>query len=315
MSYNNGVAVLRYIQHGLPAEAAALLDPVAGIAARTPACSGNILELHLNRPGSALDFAARLNVTFDKGILERRFPFVDQLVEPLMNRDAPGFRYGIENAWMEYDAPFDNAPALFFDIDRGRPFAPATVCACLERILPAYGRPVGEEVLPFLYRVKQAGLEIVYYGLMFSRPSHALRLTIHGIRAGQLEHTLKELGWEGNYPALQRLRDTWLHDGQRLVVAIDLGRAPERRIGIEVFDDERKGFIQRLFQREPVDAGQMTLLQSWEGQLRLPPDVGPVLSRLHQRPVTWLCTRINHFKFVIDDTDDIAVKGYLYYCF
>jgi hypothetical protein len=174
---------------------------------------------------------------------------------------------------------------------------------------------MNEELLPFLYHVKESGLAIVYYGLMFSRPSRSLRLTIHGIRAGELEQTLKKLGWEGNYTALRHIRETWLHERQRLVVAVDLGSSPEGRIGIEVFDDDHKGILERLLRQRQFDPVQMKLLQSWERELELPSDLRSGLSRLHRRPVAWMCTRINHFKIVIDDTDDIAVKGYLYYCF
>jgi hypothetical protein len=142
-----------------------------------------------------------------------------------------------------------------------------------------------------------------------------LRLTIHGIRASTLSETLKALGWRGNDTALRQLQQDHLHDGQKLVVGVDYGEAPGNRIGIEIFDPNVETFLKTLNRPGRVDTTQYGLLHQWEKAIDLPLSLRTALSGVHRRPVGKLYTRINHFKFVIGESDTITTKGYLYYCF
>lgn len=314
----DAAAVLRCVQQSMNT-GAAWLNPLVRFARHMPACSGNILELHFNQQTHPVDFAARLNTSFDKGLLQCLapgcFPYTSPVLPALVNQDGCGFQYGIENTWLKYDAPFRRAPAVFFDLHRGTPFCPDTVYNCLQRIMDQCGYFLNRWLIGFLQQVKQAQLHVVYYGLMFSRNSRSLRLTINGIRASQLYDVLQYLGWQGNYAALQKLQSAWLHDQQQLVLGVNFGDAVENRIGIDVFDENRPAFIRELYRCRHINAAEYQLLCNWEQRLELPAALQTGLTRVHNRPVSELYTRIDHFKFVINNSKEIAVKGYLHYCF
>jgi len=109
--------------------------------------------------------------------------------------------------------------------------------------------------------------------------------------------------------------NSYLKQEQKLVVGVDFGDSVEDRIGIEVFDNNPAAFIQTLYNEQHISKAYYGLLNHWKQRLQLPEHLNTALTQLHQRSIEWLYTRINHFKFVVDSTDVIAVKGYLYYCF
>ncbi len=295
------------------------LAPVIPFAQNIPVLSGNILELH---PGNGdVDFATRLNINFDKPLIEKIkaeysiLPSVDKNFSTFIRQEKNGFPYGIENIWIEYDAPFFNAPALFFDINRNKAFLPKSVYHNLQQLADLFGWCVNNSLLHFLEQVQQAGLYSVYYGLMFSRDTKSIRLTINGLRAKQLTGTLKCLGWKGNYDALEKLAANYLTQEQKLVVGVDFENGVEDRIGIEVFDNDIAAFIQTLCEAQYISKTHAELFSTWQQRIKLPPHLANALTELHKRPVSWLSTHVNHFKFVIDCNGTVAAKGYLYYCF
>lgn len=311
--------VLHFIQSTSNAATALHLKPAIQLAKHIPALSGNILELHFDT--NCLDFATRLNIDFDKQLIKElkqkkyNLRFVDNGFLTIVRQEKDIFPCGIENIWIEYDAPFQSAPALFFDINKSSVFEPQSVYNSLKQITSVFGWGVNEKLLHFLEQVQQAGLRTVYYGFMFSRKTKSIRLTIKGIKAGQLASTFRRLGWKGNYRWLEKLEDCHFKKEQKLVVGVDFETTLKNRIGIEVFDDNPVAFAQSLYQHQHISKALYDLLSSWEQRFELPEHLSTALTQLHQRPVNWLYTRLNHFKFIIDSTNAIAVKGYLYYCF
>lgn len=316
----NAAELLQFVKHTINATTAIDLESIIPFARHIPASSGNILELHFGK--NTVDFATRLNIKFDKSIIEKiklnyyNLPFINEGFLTLIKQDESGFNCGIENMWIEYDAPFNNAPALFFDINRSASFCPQSAYKCVQKITDSFGWQTSEKLLQFLNQIKQAGLQVIYYGLMFSRDARSIRLTIHGIQVARLRDTLEKLAWKGNYQSLDRVTTTYLKKEQKLVVGIDFKNDVEDRIGIEVFDNDPVAFMQQtLYENQHISERYVSLLKTWQRCLALPEYLTDSLSHLYQRPVQNLYTRINHFKFIIDGSEAIDVKGYLYYCF
>lgn len=315
--------VLSFLQYTMEPAVGNRLIPVVKFAGKVPAYSGNMLEVHFNKKENNVDFAARLHAYFDKEIVagvrvkrqQHLPPFIPGVYASLIEQNKSRFAHGIENIWVEYDAPFNGTPAVFFDISRNHPFCPEAAYDCLQQVTSAAGYCINGHLPKFLEQIRQAGLYIVYYGLMFSRESHSIRLTINGITAARLADALAGLGWKGNYRALEKIRSTYLSGEQKLVVGVDFGNCLENRIGIEVFDGNEAAFIRKLYYNRHISQADCRLLSAWKQSLTLPDNLSTALTNLHQRPVSNLYTRLNHFKFVLDDTEVTTAKGYLYYCF
>lgn len=313
--------VLAFLQQVLKPAAGRLLNSVIHFAHNLPVTSGNILEVHFDKEVNNVDFAARLNTSFDKQIIgelfygDYSFPIMAGGFPSLFDEDGSGFVYGIENIWAEYDAPFTGPPALFFDLHSGKSFHVKEAFKALCCLAKALTYQLDENVLACLEKVQGCGLHVVYYGLMFSRTNPSLRLTINGVNADNLTNILAALGWNGNGEAIQRLTSTYLDKSQNLVLGIDAAKHISSRIGIEVFDRNQSAFANTLHCNGHINEEQLEMLASWEQRFVLPKRLRNALSELHGRDVHELHTRINHFKFVLDDTENIKTKGYLYYCF
>lgn len=297
------------------------LRPVMPLCENIPPLSGNILEVHFDKGENNVDFTTRLNETFDNALItgfrchDYTLPSMPAGFASIVNGAGTAFRHGIENIWVEYDAPFTGPPALFFDIHKARPYHPQEAFDSLQQITTAFAYQLHVPIPEFLERLNRRGLKVGYYGLMFSRILPSLRLTIKGIEAEGLSDALKGLGWKGNYKALEKLTSMYLSKEQKLMVGIDVGNGVQARIGIEVYDGKAADFIQRLYGNGHINGAQFEALRTWEQKLALPAYLEAALTELHRRPVTELHTRLNHFKFVVDDTETIKAKGYLYYCF
>jgi hypothetical protein len=304
-------ALLELVQERIDGISPLDLNSVMTLAADMSPLSGNIMELHFDKCLDRVDFATRISKQFDAALIPGcRLPFATYGLKGLI-----GEYDGIENIWIEYDAPFTRPPALFFDLYRQAAFCPQRVYKRLQEITGGLGYPLTPRLLNFLELLQQLALRVVYYGCMFSRQSRSIRLTIHGITPSTLTTRLRQLGWNGNYQALDHLRVSCLHAEQQLVVGVDVEEETGARIGIEVFDKDPETFIHTLYKNGRISAGDAALVMRWPGCRLLPADLSHVLTQLQQRPAHRLYTRINHFKFVVDDTDLTAVKGYLYYCY
>lgn len=311
---NTGIsaaALLELVQKRIDGIAPEVPGPLMALAAATSPFSGNILELHFDKCMNSIDFATRINKQFDAALIpEYYLPATPYGLNRLIGED-----HGIENIWIEYDAPFSQPPALFFDLNRKTGFCTQVVCSSLQQIAGRLDYPLATRLLPFLQLVHQLRLQVVQYGFMFSRQTRSVRLTIHGITPETLQKQLYQLGWKGNYHVLEQLRTAYLHAGQKLVIGIDLDEGIANRIGIEVFDKASQTFIHTLYKNGRIGAAHATLFTHWPGSHPLPEDISHRLEQLQQRQADRLYTRINHFKFVVDDTGVTELKGYLYYCY
>ena len=313
--------VISFLQQAIEPAAGGWLKPVAGFARRIPAFSGTILEVHVDKREDNIDFAARINADFDEGMMagvkwqEYEIPFIPPLVAQLFEREGSSFAHGIENIWMEYDAPFNDQPAVFFDINRNKAFDPQAVYTCLRQVAGASSYHLSASLLPFLERVQRAGLYVIYYGLMFSRGAQALRLTINGVTPENLADALHSLGWKGKYRSLEKIQCMYASKDQKLVVGVDFGNCLGSRIGIELANNNELAFIETLHSNGYINMEHVALLKAWKQRFILPAGLGQALTELHRRPVSDLFTRFNHVKFVLDETGTVKLKLYLYFCF
>ncbi len=300
-------AVLRQIQNGVHDSLARILHPVACLAENLPAFSGSILELSFDSRSHPVDFAVRINRHFDHFLIEGlngSFP-----IEPHTLFDV-----GVENIWVEYDAPFNNQPSLFFDIGRNE-LAPHKVYDSFLKIISFYRIAGSKNILPVLEMIQDVGAQVVYCGLMLSRPFSPVRLTINGIMPKEVSAVLSILGWQGNYAALEEIERMFLHDRQKIVLAIDITDRVQNRIGIEILDDNNEKLANLFHRQSLINVQQLNWLKDWEEVRHMPDEISDGLSRQHGRCIRELHTRINHFKFVLDNPARVLLKTYLYYCF
>ena len=106
-----------------------------------------------------------------------------------------------------------------------------------------------------------------------------------------------------------------MHSGQKLVIGVDLGEDVHPRIGIEIFDPGVSNLMEKFYADKKIDEKQYHYLKEWEDIHFLSDDLSEILSSQFKRQINALHTRINHFKFVVDDSEKPTLKGYLYYCF
>lgn len=302
--------ILQQLQNGIGISFSRILDPITRFAENFPALSGNILEMHFARYAHSIDFAIRVNKQFDQGIAFSpngyRFP-LNVLPTELFNN-------AVENVWFEYDAPFKNKPSVFFDIGRNKDFCPEKAYSYFRDILFKYGLPE-KKIFNFLQKIKEQDARVVYYGLMFSRPSSSVRLTINDIKPKNLVQVLFKLGWKGNYNAIERICNRYTNEAQKIVIAVDVEDKLRNRIGIEIFDNDSPRLIKQFYTDDLINYQQICWLKDWERIIDLPSHLCYSLSKQYRRNIKQLHTRINHFKFVVNETENVLLKGYLYYCF
>lgn len=312
--------VLKTVQESMDDEFAIQLNPVIPLAEKLPACSGNMLETHFDKAEGCFDFACRINSDFDQKVLhtfhqQNSIPcFLSRGYCSLLNASETGFRYGIENVWFEYDFPFTAVPALFLDINRGKPFCPETIYYLLQHAAASFNYSLHHSLLSFLHKIKLLHLYVVYYGFMFSRNTTALRLTINGVRAHNLLQILHALGWTGSYRQVEKLKETYLNDEQQLVLSVDVDQQLSPNIGIEIFEDNCNPLIKALYNNGIISHKQQAFLSGWECTCCLTPRISYNLTQMHQRNVECIYKRLNHFKIALKG-GTVNAKAYLYYCF
>ena len=282
--------------------------------------SGNMLELHFERIEAWFDFAYRINKDYDAPLLhsahlpETVQPFLLNDCHQLLQYSIPIFQYDIENICIEYDFPFGSPPALFLDLHRDKAFTPHKAYEDLKKLASHFQQPVHEELLNFFVKIKRAGLKVVYSGFMLSRKGESIRFTIEGVESDTLSKTISALGWKGDYDVVATLQQTYLQADQRLVLCVDFDRQLGHKLGIEVHAPHGEPLLKKLFTNCIYDGEQYNLLKSWNGITALSHLLSKELTTLHQRSISCVYRRINHFKFTLESSI-ITTKAYLYYCF
>jgi len=313
-------AVLKIIQEASGPLFSRQLDPVIELADNIPAFSGNYLEVHFNRGDNWLDFLTRINSQYDRPLLCNKelmgnfFHFAQKEYQLLMNPEKNGFGWGIENLWFEYDLPVQTKPSLFFDLYRRVDFRCEKYFEGINRITGMFGYPLYPEMMDFFCRLKNLHLKTVHYGLMFSRETNLIRLTIPDIGAEKLIDTLEAIGWAGNYDILREIQARYLYQGQRIVLSVDFDSKLGSRLGVEVYETEPEALVKKLYRNRVYSTDYYDVLKNWEGYTLLHPAIAQALQLLHKRPVDRIYKRINHVKFSINN-DSVDTKAYLYYCF
>ncbi len=316
----NAADILGCIKEAISPAYNYLLEPVIDFSQKVPVSSGCILEWHFNKTINAFDFSSRLNCDFDTDPnslwIQHTPENTRKKLCDIISHKRKTFKYGIENIWLEYDAPFNNPPSLFVDIDRGKTFSPPTVYSSLNAIMKGFNVKVDLSVLDFLERLKEIHLRVVYFGCMFSRVSQqSIRMTINDVSPNDLGSFLQTMGWDGCYDALDKIQSLYLSSHQKLVIGLDFCNKIEKRISIEVFDDDYCSFALRLLENDLINKCQYQYLINWPQSIVLPDSLKYMLTKINNRFIHTVYTRFNHFKFIISEYGEIEVKGYLYYCF
>jgi hypothetical protein len=123
------------------------------------------------------------------------------------------------------------------------------------------------------------------------------------------------LGWKGNYDLLSKISGQYIHESQKIVLALDWNDGLQDRIGIEIFDEDKDSLTKRLHTGNLISRQSVNWLKQWERIIYMPDDLSNNLSQQHGRRIKKLHARINHFKFVVSSSESVSLKGYFYYCF
>lgn len=286
-----------------------------------PPCSGNILEFHMERHPHWFDYAYRFNTDFDSPLLANELPLMQEnnfpivhLLQKLLNPESKLFHYGIQNIWIEEDYPFSNLPSIFFDLNAHKTFSASNDIAALEAILPIFNHSISPKLKDLVTVLAHLNLSVRYYGLMFSRSSRGIRMTISGISIDMLTTVLERLGWKAYLPQVITWQNTYRNLTTKLLVDIDFFEEVLPTIGVEIFGFSLDTILGEIQKSTIISSEQQRFIQDWEGILQLPDSIAESLSHLHQRHVSNLYTRINHIKFSFAN-HQITPKIYLYYCF
>ena len=285
-----------------------------------PIYSGNILELHNDRPEQWFDFSFRINKDYDKQVLNaikyhQNIPaFVSNGYEQLLDESSSSFQYGIENIWFEYDHPFPDTPSLFFDIHKNSGITETEKFSDVLKVCNHFKYHCNPKLPDFLNVLAENNLHVLYYGLMLPRQSSAMRMTVKGINADNLIDIIHKLGWRGDKSLLLNIMTTYIKSGQHLLLDVDYDTQLGDKIGIEIFDEEPLELLDKFIRHGVYQKPYDDFLRNWEETQTLPGEVTVALSGMYRRDINRLYKRINHFKITLEN--NIAkTKAYLYYCF
>ncbi|KAA6438429.1 hypothetical protein FEM33_17225 [Dyadobacter flavalbus] len=296
------------------------LDPILELAQSIPAYSGNFLEWHLGKTTGVLDYIYRINTIYDTPLLSfdplpgGQDAVISRGYRKLVNDARTQFRYGIENVFFEYDFPVLNDPAVFFDLHKRTGIRADAKRHDLLEVCSLFEYPLSEAFSEMLARLDAHDFNAIHFGLMFSRAAKAVRMTIDNVQGGRLTEALKLLGWQGDFGIVSGILDNFSRSTERMLLSVDYGGLCSQRIGIEMLGAGMHRIVPDLAASGMITGQQQELLLKWSGRTLLEPSDARQLSELHQRQVTHLYRRINHFKFIVDGSD-VSVKAYLYYCF
>ncbi|WP_221391585.1 hypothetical protein [Dyadobacter sp. NIV53] len=312
-------AVLRIIQENSGGLLAGHLNPILNLTRNIPAYSGNFLEWHLNRIINPLDFICRVYDRGDGPLLTLNpVPFGKNLnitkgYQKLIDHSKNQFRYGIENVFFEYDFPNPGVPSVFFDMNRKLVAGPALKYDGLAEICGHFQFDLPPGLFELLTNIHIHGFSNLHFGLMLSRESKAIRLTVNRFESGRLNELIPLLGWNGDIRLVSDLQKSFFC-GQQLMLAVDFDGQCGPRLGIELCQPNLETVLPQLESCGMIDPDQNSFLQHWNGNTELARPVAKALSILHQRPVDRIHKYINHFKFAVEGRA-VSTKAYLYYCF
>lgn len=296
------------------------LQPVIDFAMDMPAISGNVLEWHLYKNEHPIDLSFRINHRFDRNLFpeilgSKLTPApIRQGLNNILNDGQDGFLCGIENVWLEFDAPLKRNPSLFFDIERYSNISLIERANSIEKVLSCFGKSVPSGISEILEKINKLYLNTLYAGIMFSRESNALRLTISGVVPDRLTEILEALGWGGNFEVLRKMQKTYIQSAHRIMISADFANEIQPRIGIELMGGNMELLTGQFLANGLINTDQYDTLRNWEYSMPIPEELSKILEKTHERPTTTFYRRINHFKFVIEG-DNMLAKAYLYYCF
>lgn len=178
-------------------------------------------------PGLLLEFlAARPSADDGWARLQR---FCAAWVDP-----AHVLHGGVAELFLEYDlaAAADHllTPSVFFALDAGE----AAVADTALRLLLDDPRPAAlDEQLARCFAACPPPAHVAYMGAMLGRSTDALRVNLKGVALCDLAPFLREVGWPGSLPAIERWA-AWAYDRvDRVTVCLDVGSEVYPRIGLE----------------------------------------------------------------------------------
>jgi len=149
----------------------------------------------------------------------------------------------IEGIFLEYDYTVKGsllkAPSLFIKLDT-KTFGKANALSFLKSILIDLKGDIffikTEAFLQTLFTGDKSSAYIGYFGLMFSRADHILRLNAYGISFEEIDNYISLIRWKGNHTLLKTLFSKLKSLTDDVIVSYDLldGKVTER-LGLEVF--------------------------------------------------------------------------------
>ncbi|HEX3789700.1 MAG TPA: hypothetical protein VHW44_17675 [Pseudonocardiaceae bacterium] len=236
--------------------------------------------------------------------------------------------------WLEFDLPDDPSatelpiPSFFADLDLAPGNTAGDQIAAVRAALAILraGAPAPLDLVSRCVGELPPGARLLSLGLMFSRPTDAVRVCLADLRADDVPAYLARIGWAGSAELLRAVGDRLAGFTSTVALALDVDSVVRPRLGVEYHLEVRGGrlrgsverwapFLDRLVtdglcaphKRDPLLAciGFDRDPTGWPAELRAAaqrhgPDVLSVL----------MC-RLNHVKVVVEPGRPTEAKAYL----
>jgi len=218
-------------------------------------------------------------------------------------------------------------PILFFEFNRK--MDQDKIFVLIETILKQFNRPFSKKLALNLQRCIHElpeGARIIHLGIMFSRPTEAVRIVVEDIQPEQILEYLSQIGWFDPTGRLKTIVPTLSDLVDRLsFLDIDVGETIHAKIGLECFfakppkDEARWSlFFDYLVEKGLCSAAKRDAIMMWPGSFQK--DTDPALWPTHlnwgdaflgDKAVSVFFRRISHIKIVYQPDVPLEAKGYL----
>ncbi len=279
-----------------------------------PLVSGSLIELkidHINSTVCSIDFSPRINRKFDRYWINQPELFEPYLKSVQLTSLWKDFMKSfdseyahVQNIWFEYDAPYSNAPALFFDLD----LALNKRFDQFESVLRDFNIPFSQAAKNYWDFVNEHAFQVRYMGIFFGRstlPTH--RFTMEALSSTDIIHLLKKANWKGSLDALQAFLQSFPRSRSDFKLSFDFGHKISERIGIEWLPSNIED-IQPNFNLHPI---LKEIIHDCNETMPLTASLSSALSEISNRPVSRRSLQLNHLKTVFEG-DIQNTKVYLY---
>jgi hypothetical protein len=218
-------------------------------------------------------------------------------------------------------------PILFFEFNRKMDHN--EIFVLIETIFKQFNRPFSKKLAFNLQRCIHElpeGARIIQIGIMFSRPTEAVRIIIEDIQPEQILEYFPQIGWFDPTDRLKTIVPTLSHLVDSIgFLDIDVGETIHAKIGLECFFIKQPQYEPRwplffdyLVEKGLCSTAKRDAMIMWPGLFQK--DTDPALWPTHlnwgdaflgDKAVSVFFRRISHIKIVYQPDKPLEAKGYL----